>query len=204
MITIPASLRGNLKFEQVTPLGIEGVILIAPLRLRDARGFFSETYHRAELSRIGIDAEFVQDNHSLSLKPGTVRGLHFQAPPHAQQKLIRVCRGAIFDVVVDIRHGSPTYGKAVSVVLSDDNWHQLWIPKGLAHGFCTLEPNTEVVYKVTDFYAPECDKGLAWDDPELAIEWPVTREEAILSEKDRGYPQLSELPTYFQVEHAVT
>lgn len=186
--------------EEVARLGIDGLMLITPRRFIDARGFFSETYNQNQLARIGINADFVQDNHSLSLKKGTVRGLHFQTAPHAQGKLIRVCHGAIFDVVVDIRHGSPSFGQAVSAVLSADNWRQLWVPVGFAHGFCTLEPNTEAIYKVTDTYSPECDKGLAWDDPELKIDWPVRPEEAVLSEKDRHYPRLAELPAYFHFD----
>jgi dTDP-4-dehydrorhamnose 3,5-epimerase len=185
---------------EVTRLEIPDVMLITPKRHNDARGFFSETYNQAEFAKIGIVASFVQDNHSLSRQKGTVRGLHFQVPPHAQDKLIRVCRGAIFDVAVDIRHRSPTFGKTVTIVLSAENWHQLWVPKGFAHGFCTLEPDTEVVYKVSDLYAPECDKGLAWDDPSLKIDWPVTREAAILADKDRRYPKLADLPAYFEAD----
>lgn len=185
---------------EVTRLEIPDVMLITPKRHNDTRGFFSETYNQAEFAKIGIVASFVQDNHSLSRQKGTVRGLHFQVPPRAQDKLIRVCRGAIFDVAVDIRHRSPTFGKSVTVVLSAENWHQLWVPKGFAHGFCTLEPDTEVVYKVSDLYAPECDKGLAWDDPSLKIDWPVTREAAILADKDRRYPTLADLPVYFEAD----
>ena|SRR5665648_262828 len=180
-------------------LEIPDVILVTPRRFGDARGFFSETYNKTQFAKIGIDAEFVQDNHSLSQSKGTVRGLHFQTPPHAQDKLVRVCRGAILDVAVDIRHGSPSFGRFVSSVLSAENWQQLWVPKGFAHGFCTLEDNTEVIYKVTDFYAPDCDKGLAWDDPGLGIEWPVSSRDAILTVKDRGFPNLADLPTYFRV-----
>ena len=189
---------------EVTRLDLEGVVLITPPRVKDARGFFSETYNRAQLARVGIRADFVQDNHSLSVNKGIVRGLHFQAPPHAQDKLVRVSRGAILDVAVDIRHGSPTFGKWISVVLSEDNWRQLWVPRGFAHGFCSLEPNSEVHYKVTDYYAPECDKGLAWNDPALQIDWPVSAKEAVLSEKDRSYPCLAELPRYFHFEHVLT
>jgi dTDP-4-dehydrorhamnose 3,5-epimerase len=182
---------------QARKLGIPEVILITPSRHSDARGFFSETYNRVQFADIGIDHTFVQDNHTLSSKKGTVRGLHFQSPPHAQDKLIRVCRGAVLDVAVDIRHGSPSFGKFVTAILSAENWHQLWVPKGFAHGFCTLEPETEVIYKVTDLYAPEHDKGLAWDDPDLGIQWPVSAEAAILTDKDRRHPQLYELPAYF-------
>lgn len=189
---------------EVSRFAIAGLLLIIPQRFADARGFFSETYNQAQLARIGIDCNFVQDNHSLSKSKGTVRGLHFQVPPHAQGKLVRVCRGSILDVVVDIRHGSPTYGQTISTVLSADNWRQLWVPEGFAHGFCTVEPNTEVIYKVTDFYAPDCDKGLVWDDPALRIDWPVLPEEAILSDKDKQHPRFAELPEYFHAEREPT
>jgi dTDP-4-dehydrorhamnose 3,5-epimerase len=182
----------------VKALAIPEVKLIKPKIFRDERGFFSETYNRRAFADLGIDAEFVQDNHSLSRETGVVRGLHFQTPPRAQDKLVRVVRGAIFDVAVDIRRGSPTYGRHVSAVLSANNWCQLWVPKGFAHGFCTLEPDTEVVYKVTDLYAPECDKGIAWDDPALGIEWPVAARAAVVSDKDRRHPRLAEVEPPFE------
>jgi dTDP-4-dehydrorhamnose 3,5-epimerase len=182
---------------KVEPLAIPEVLLIEPRRFEDARGFFSEVYNRAAFRTAGIEAEFVQDNHSLSRDVGVVRGLHFQTPPHAQGKLVRVLRGAILDVAVDLRRGSPTYGRHVATELSGRNWRQLWVPPGFAHGFCTLEPDTEVAYKVTDIYAPACDKGLAWDDPALGIAWPVDPHSAILSDKDRRHPRLAELPAYF-------
>jgi dTDP-4-dehydrorhamnose 3,5-epimerase len=181
----------------VKALAIPEVKLITPNIFRDPRGFFSETYNKRAFVEAGIEAEFVQDNHSLSRERGIVRGLHFQVPPRAQDKLVRVVRGAIFDVAVDIRSGSPTYGRHVSAVLSAENWCQLWVPKGFAHGFCTLEPDTEVVYKVTDLYAPECDKGIAWDDPSLGIEWPVAARAAIVSDKDRRHPRLAEVESPF-------
>lgn len=181
----------------ITSLAIEAVKLITPKCFSDERGFFSEVYKKHELASAGIEADFVQDNHSLSKSRGVVRGLHFQIDPHAQGKLIRVIRGAIFDVAVDIRLESNTFGRHVSAVLSAENWSQLWVPVGFAHGFCTLEPDTEVVYKVTDTYAPECDRGLAWDDPALGIKWPVSAGEAILSAKDEGHPRLADLPRYF-------
>jgi dTDP-4-dehydrorhamnose 3,5-epimerase len=186
---------------KVSRLEIPDLLLITPHRFGDCRGFFSETYSQAQFAKIGIDAIFVQDNHSRSAEKGTVRGLHFQAPPRAQSKLVRVCRGSIFDVAVDIRHGSPTYGEALSIVLSAENWRQLWVPEGFAHGFCTLEPDTEVIYKVTELYSPECDKGIAWDDPALRIDWPVSPQDAILSEKDRQHPRLADLPEYFHYQH---
>ncbi len=176
---------------------IEGPLLILPERIADDRGFFSETFRRDVLMHHGIEREFVQENHSLSRRVGTVRGLHFQIPPRAQDKLVRVVRGAILDVVVDIRHGSPTFGRHLAVELSAENWRQLLVPAGFAHGFCTLLPDTEVVYKVTDYHAPECERGLAWDDPVLAIDWPVDPQDAVLSERDRRHPPLSGLPEYF-------
>lgn len=185
---------------ELTTLAIPELKLITPRIIRDERGFFSETYNCRAFDGADIPAKFVQDNHSLSTDKGTIRGLHFQTPPRAQDKLVRVTHGSIFDVAVDIRIGSPTFGKHISAILSADNWHQLWIPKGFAHGFCTLEPNTEIVYKVTDYYYAEYDKGLAWDDPELDIEWPVNREAAVLSAKDKAHPQLLDLPDYFRYE----
>ena len=165
----------------ITATSLPEVRLVLPDRFGDDRGFFSETYSRRAFAAAGIADEFVQDNHSVSLQKGVVRGLHFQVPPHAQAKLVRVTRGSIFDVAVDIRLGSPTYGRHVGAVLSAAKWQQIWIPEGFAHGFCTLEPDTEVLYKVTDYYAPECDRGLNWDDPALAIAWPVAPHEVVLS-----------------------
>lgn len=181
----------------VEPLAIPDVKRLVPHVHRDARGQFSETYSQRALDAAGLSLVFVQDNHSVSNAQGVVRGLHFQTHPHAQGKLVRVTRGAVFDVAVDIRQGSPTYGRHVSAVLSAENWHELYIPVGFAHGFCTLEPRTEVLYKVTDYYAPECDCGLRWDDPELDISWPVRAKEAILSDRDRRHPKLAELGPLF-------
>ncbi|MCB1521381.1 MAG: dTDP-4-dehydrorhamnose 3,5-epimerase [Hyphomicrobiaceae bacterium] len=182
---------------KTTPLNIPEVLLLTPVQHRDERGFFSEVFTVRRMAEAGIAATFVQENHSLSRQKGVVRGLHFQTDPHAQGKLVRVVKGSIFDVAVDLRTGSPTYGRHVSAVLSADNWTSIWVPPGFAHGFCTLEPDTEVIYKVTAYYAPECDKGLKWDDPALAIDWPVERDTAILSPKDLAQPLLSELPPYF-------
>lgn len=184
---------------KATRLAIPDVILLEPGRHRDHRGFFSETYSKRALSEVGIDVEFVQDNHSLSRQRGVVRGLHFQTDPTPQDKLVRVPRGAVFDVAVDLRHGSPTFGKWVGAVLSAENWHQLFVPKGFAHGFCTLETDSELLYKVSGYYAPECDRGVAWDDPEIGINWPIKPEEAVLSEKDAKQPRLAALPAYFKV-----
>lgn len=182
---------------KVEPTSIPDVKLLVPTVHRDDRGFFCETFSDRVLRDAGIDAVFVQDNHSLSVAQGVVRGLHFQSPPHAQGKLVRVARGSICDVAVDIRVGSPTFGAHVAQVLSAENFHQLWVPDGFAHGFATLEPNTEVLYKVTDYYAPECDRGLAWDDPALAIDWKLGSIDAQLSDKDKKHPRLSELEAAF-------
>jgi dTDP-4-dehydrorhamnose 3,5-epimerase len=182
---------------EIHPQNIAEVKLVVPKINRDSRGFLSETYNHRLVSAAGIATEFVQDNHSLSVEKGTLRGLHFQIPPHAQGKLVRVVRGSIFDVAVDIRAGSPTFGQHVSAILSAENWTQMWVPAGFAHGFCTLEPNTEVIYKVTDYYAPECDRGLQWDDAALGIHWPVGADKARLSDKDRKQPLLKEIAPSF-------
>jgi dTDP-4-dehydrorhamnose 3,5-epimerase len=177
---------------------LAGVRIITPRKLGDERGFFSETYNRQAFAAAGVPLEFLQDNQSLSAEPGTVRGLHFQAPPFAQGKLVRVLRGAIFDVVVDLRRSSPTFGQHLAVELSAANWRQLFIPIGFAHGFCTLERDTEVFYKVTNYYSAAHDRGLAWDDEVLGIAWPVAKAQAILSERDRRHPSLRDLATPFE------
>ena len=182
---------------KVESLAIEAIKLITPKKIGDGRGFFSETWNERVLADGGIAARFVQDNHACSGAPGTVRGLHFQLPPMAQDKLIRVVRGAVLDVAVDIRRSSPTFRRHVAVVLSAENWSQLWVPKGFAHGYCTLEPDTEVIYKVTEYYSPAHDKGILWDDPALGIKWPVAADRALLSEKDKLQPRLAELQTAF-------
>jgi len=182
---------------QIIPTAIADVKEIRPVRHRDSRGFFSEIFREDRLRAHGIDTAFVQENHSLSLELGVVRGLHFQTPPLAQAKLVRVGAGAILDVAVDIRRGSPTCGRHVAVVLSAAAANQLFVPEGFAHGFCTLEPNTEVFYKVNRYYSREHDLGLAWNDPALGIDWPVADAAAILSDKDRAQPLLAELPPYF-------
>jgi dTDP-4-dehydrorhamnose 3,5-epimerase len=176
---------------------IPDVKILKPKRFDDGRGFFSEVYNRQRFEHAGFKLDFLQDNHSLSTKVGTIRGLHFQTPPFAQDKLVRVVRGRILDVAVDLRRSSPTFGQHVAVELSAENWRQLLVPVGFAHGFCTLEPDTEVLYKVTGYYSAAHDRGLAFDDPTLGIEWPVAGAEAILSEKDRNHPLLAELPAYF-------
>jgi dTDP-4-dehydrorhamnose 3,5-epimerase len=176
---------------------IAGLMLIEPKKFGDHRGFFSETYHRERLAEAGFAMDFVQDNHSLSVERGVVRGLHYQSPPHAQAKLLRVVRGAILDVTVDLRKGSPTFGDHAAVELSAANWRQLLVPAGFAHGFATLEPDSEVVYKVTDYYAPEHDHGILWSDPALGIAWPVKPEAAVVSDKDRAQPRLAEIESPF-------
>ena len=182
---------------QVESLGIPDVKLITPDRHGDERGFFSETWNRARFDDANLHFNWVQDNHSLSKDKGVLRGLHFQTPPFAQDKLVRVTAGAIIDVAVDIRHGSPSYGKHVSAILSAENWRQILVPAGFAHGFCTLEPNTEVVYKVSALYARDHDKGLAWDDPDLDIDWHLNGARPLLSDKDKAHPKLADLPNDF-------
>jgi dTDP-4-dehydrorhamnose 3,5-epimerase len=181
----------------VTDTAISAVKVLLPKRFGDGRGFFSETYNKHRFSEVGVTVEFVQDNHSHSTRTGTIRGLHFQSAPFAQDKLVRVTRGRIIDVAVDLRHASPTFGRHVVMELSADDGAQAFIPIGFAHGFCTLEPDTEVIYKVSNYYSPVHDHGVAWDDPALGIEWPVARSEAVLSDKDRQHPVLADLPLYF-------
>ena len=182
---------------EVHPLGLDGVLEIRPQRLGDDRGFFSETWNEREFRDAGIDVSFVQDNHSLSREPGVLRGLHFQAPPFAQDKLIRVSRGSVFDVAVDIRSGSPTYGQWVSAILSAAEWNQMFVPAGFAHGFLALEPDTEVQYKVSAPYSREHDRAIRFDDPAIGVEWPIDRAALILSDKDRAAPLLAEIETGF-------
>jgi len=182
---------------QITPTEIPAVVEITPKKFGDHRGFFSEVFKRSALRDAEIDIDFVQDNHSMSQAVGVVRGLHYQRPPYAQAKLVRVVRGAIFDVAVDIRRGSPTFGKHVGRILSEANWKQLLIPAGFAHGFATLEPDTEVLYKVNAPYAPEHEAGILWNDPALGIDWPVGPGEVTLSEKDLLYPMLAEAELVF-------
>ena len=178
----------------ITATSLPEVRLVLPDRFGDDRGFFSETYSRRALAAAGIADEFVQDNHSLSRGVGTVRGLHYQTAPFAQAKLIRVVRGTILDVAVDLRRGSPTFGRHIHATLSAANGSQLFVPVGFAHGFCTLEPNTEVVYKVTAYYSREHDRGIRWDDPALGIAWPVNAVSAVLSAKDMTLPRLADVP----------
>jgi dTDP-4-dehydrorhamnose 3,5-epimerase len=181
----------------IEPTAIADVKIVTPKRHGDSRGFFSETFNHRDFAAAGIDATFVQDNHSLSGPVGTVRGLHFQSAPFAQDKLVRVVRGRILDVAVDLRRSSPTYGRHVAVELSAENWRQLWVPIGFAHGFCTLEPDTEVIYKVTNYYSAANDLGMRWDDPDLGIAWPIASDQASLSPKDAAQPAFASLPTIF-------
>jgi dTDP-4-dehydrorhamnose 3,5-epimerase len=185
---------------QVIPTAIPDVKEIRPVRHHDERGFFSEIFRDSVLRENGITVSFVQENHSLSMDRFVVRGLHFQIPPASQAKLVRVAAGSIFDVAVDIRAGSPTYGRHVAIILSAEQGNQLFVPEGFAHGFCTMERDTEVVYKVNRYYSRAHDFGLAWDDRDLAIEWPVACDLALLSEKDRRQPSLPALPAHFHYE----
>ena len=181
----------------VRPLGLDGLLELRPARFSDERGFFSETWSEAAFAESGIDLRFIQDNHSLSREVGVLRGLHFQSPPFAQDKLVRVSRGAVFDVAVDIRTGSPTYRQWAGVRLSAADWNQLMVPKGFAHGFLALEPDCEVQYKVTAPYSREHDRAIRFDDPDIGVEWPIAREALILSDKDRAAPLLADIDTGF-------
>ena len=182
---------------EITATAIPDVKVLLPKSFTDARGAFSETFNAARFAEHGIKLDFVQDNQSWSAQAGTIRGLHFQSPPRAQAKLVRVVRGRIFDVAVDLRRASPTYGRWISEELSAQNRKQLLVPVGFAHGFCTLEPDTEVFYKVTDYFSPAHDLGIAWDDPDLAIAWPVPKDEVMLSEKDARQPAFSAVSGHF-------
>lgn len=181
---------------EVKSLPIPDVVILTPRKFADARGFFSETYNRDTYRAAGVDVQFVQDNHSRSERAGTLRGLHFQSPPHAQAKLVRVLRGRILDVAVDLRKSSPTYGKHVKYVLCGDEGSQIFIPEGFAHGFLTLEPETEVAYKTSEFYAPSHDLGLPWDDDQLSIDWGWAGE-VYLSEKDKHHPAFTRFRSPF-------
>ena len=183
----------------VQEAAIPCVKIITPEGRCDDRGSFSETYNRRALAQSGVRVDFVQDNHSHSLRAYTLRGLHFQAPRDTQAKLVRVTRGAVLDVAVDLRHGSPSFARHVMIELSAENQRQLLVPRGFAHGFLTLVPNTEVIYKVDAYYAPEHDRGVRFDDADLAIPWPLPPAGPILSDKDRCLPALAELPVYFRV-----
>ena len=181
---------------QVRPLGLDGVVEVSPRKFGDDRGFFSETYNAKSFAEAGIDLNFIQDNHSYSAAKGVVRGLHYQLPPFAQDKLVRVTRGAILDVAVDIRKSSPTFGKWVALEVSAEKWNQILVPKGFAHGFMTLVENTEVIYKVTDYYSPEHDRSIRFDDPVIGIDWPIPTSGVQLSEKDRKAPLFADAEVF--------
>jgi dTDP-4-dehydrorhamnose 3,5-epimerase len=182
-----------------TELAIKGVLVIAPRRFDDARGHFMETYRANEFAGLGISATFVQDNQALSKAAGTIRGLHFQRPPYAQAKIVQALRGAAFDVVVDLRTGSRTYGKWVGVKLEPDGL-QVFIPRGCAHGYATLEPNTEIAYKCDAYYTADAEGGVNFADPAIGIAWPVDVRTAIVSDKDRGLPMLRDVASPFAPE----
>jgi dTDP-4-dehydrorhamnose 3,5-epimerase len=181
---------------QISSTALPEVKLVLPRKFMDDRGYFVETYNQKALIEGGIDLKFVQDNHSLSTEPGTLRGLHFQREPYAQDKLVRVVKGRVWDVAVDIRKSSPTYRQWVGVELGAENQLQLLIPVGFAHGFVTLEPNTEVIYKVTAHYDPASDAGIAWDDPDIAVDWKLGSIQPVLSAKDQALPRLSNAQTF--------
>lgn len=182
---------------QFETLSIPGLILLTEKRIGDSRGYFSEVF-RIDLfeERVG-PFKFLQENQSFSASKGTVRGLHYQLEPKPQAKLVRCIAGALVDIAVDIRKGSPTFGQYVAVELTPEDGRQLWIPSGFAHGFCTLKPDTIISYKVTNYYSPEHDRGLSWDDPTLSIDWPVSRDEAVLSVKDQNQPRLADIDSNF-------
>jgi dTDP-4-dehydrorhamnose 3,5-epimerase len=181
---------------EVRPLGLDGVVEIVPKKFGDDWGFFSETYNGQSFAASGVDLTFVQDNHSYSAAVGVLRGLHYQLPPRAQAKLVRVVRGRIFDVAVDIRRGSPTFGKWVALEVSAATWNQILIPADFAHGFVTLEPDTEVIYKVTDYYSPRHDRSIRFDDPGIGIEWPLAADSLRLSAKDNAAPLLGDAEVF--------
>jgi len=187
----------------VRTTSLQGVLVLKPRRFVDERGFLVESYAERPFREAGITAKFVQDNHSCSLRQGTIRGLHFQLPPAAQAKLVRVIRGWVYDVAVDLRRGSPTYGQWVAERLSAKGGEQIYLPQGFAHGFCTLEPDTEVIYKVDSYYAPAHDSGIIWNDPTLNIPWPIAADAAILSEKDRKLGTFAEFTSPFQYGEVV-
>jgi dTDP-4-dehydrorhamnose 3,5-epimerase len=185
---------------QIERFNIEDIFAIVPMKRIDHRGFFSETYRSEALRSQGVRADFVQENHVYSAELGVLRGLHFQIPPRAQGKLVRCIRGAVLDVAVDIRKESPTYGRHVALELSAANWKQLWLPQGFAHGYITLEPDCEVIYKVTDYWAPDYERGLAWNDPSLGIDWRCSSADIIMADKDRSHPPLADVDPVFHYD----
>ncbi len=183
---------------EISAAALDGVLILTPKVFEDSRGWFMETYSQKQITPFGVDSVFVQENHSFSAKKGTLRGLHFQTNPHAQSKLVRCTRGRILDVAVDLRRGSPSFCKWISLELSAENKRQLFIPKGFAHGFVTLADNTEVQYQVDDYYDPGCDRSIRYDDPDFQIQWPVSQ--PFLSEKDRNAPRFADSDTNFAYE----
>ena len=184
---------------KVESLSVPDVKLLTPARFTDDRGFFSETWKQSRFIEAGIPGPFVQDNHATSRDIGVVRGLHLQIGATAQGKLVRVTRGAIWDVAIDVRHGSPTFGQYAAATISAENWQQIWVPVGFLHGYCTLEPDTEVIYKVTAEYDRPAERGVLWNDPDLALPWPVSPDAALLSDKDKVLPRLRDCPVWFRV-----
>lgn len=178
---------------------IEGLLEITPRKVEDERGYFVELFRLSTFAERAGPTAFVQENQSRSVRPGTLRGIHFQKKPYAQGKLVRCVSGCLVDIAVDLRHDSPTYGKYASVVLSSEANNQLWIPEGFGHGFCTLEPDCIISYRVTNYYSPEHDLGVAWNDPDIAVDWPSIADPTTLSLKDRDQPSLKQLPAYFSV-----
>lgn len=182
---------------KVTPLQLQGASILEPVVHGDNRGFFMESYNEEVMNKLGLNYNFIQDNQSLSAEVGVLRGLHYQLNPKAQTKLIRVLSGVIYDVIVDIRRNSPTFGQWIGVILSEYNKRQLLVPKGFAHGFCTLVPNTQVLYKVDEYYSPENDRGILWNDPALGIDWPTSN--PVLSDKDQRHPLLKDAELNFEI-----
>ncbi|HYM30467.1 MAG TPA: dTDP-4-dehydrorhamnose 3,5-epimerase [Candidatus Cybelea sp.] len=182
---------------RISDTALPEIKLLQPARHKDDRGWFMESWNRKALAAHGITADFVQDNVALSNAKGTVRGLHFQLPPHAQGKLVRAAQGAIFDVAVDVRRGSPRYGRHASATLTAEGGEMLWVPAGFAHGYCTLTDRAEVAYKVTDYYAPSAERGIRWNDAVLAISWPVTERDAVVGERDAALPAFQNLAETF-------
>jgi dTDP-4-dehydrorhamnose 3,5-epimerase len=181
----------------IISLDIPDVKILKPVRHNDQRGFFSEIFSQSTLKAAGLQLDIAQENFAFSIQKNTIRGLHYQAPPYAQDKLIQVVRGAIYDVALDLRNGSPWFGQFVGAEISADNWNQILVPAGFAHGLCTLEPNTAVIYKVTAPYSPDHEEGIRWNDPDLQIPWPISPQDALLSDRDQSLPHLSELDSPF-------
>jgi dTDP-4-dehydrorhamnose 3,5-epimerase len=187
---------------EVKSTDLPGLQVLIPRYFHDPRGYFVETYNARTAERVGLMTSFVQDNQSFSIKRGTVRALHFQVPPMSQAKLVRVLRGSIYDAVVDLRVGSPTHGRWTALTLTARGGEQLFVPRGFAHGFCTLEPETEVAYKVDEYYTPTHESGLAWNDPTLAIAWPISPTDAVISDKDRKLGRFADFVSPFRYDGA--